>query len=330
MVYMKQFLFALTLFLYCGLGLAQLKFGPGVSEAGDTLDTIGAIVDDDIITRAELNSAVADARRQLQGQNRQPPATDVLEPQILERLIMAKLQRSAAEREGIVVDDPTLNAAVESIARQNKMDLSQLRQALQRDGISYEAFRNDVREQVFVNRLRQKVVDSQITVSPQEVDNALRQFAGSGQVAQEYRISQILVAVPEAASPDQIDSARQKAEGMLAQLRQGADFRRLAVAGSDGREALEGGEIGWRSAAQLPSLFADAVIRLKPGEFTDIVRSPAGFHIIKLLELRSTNSGGAAADREAVQEALFRRKVEEEWELWLRRLRDEAYVEIRL
>ena len=134
MVYMKQFLFALTLFLYCGLGLAQLKFGPGVSEAGDTLDTIVAIVDDDIITRAELNSAVADARRQLQGQNRQPPATDVLEPQILERLIMAKLQRSAAEREGIVVDDPTLNAAVESIARQNKMDLSQLRQALQRDG----------------------------------------------------------------------------------------------------------------------------------------------------------------------------------------------------
>ena len=327
---MKQYFWALTLFLYCGLTLAQIKFGPSESESGDVLDTIVAVVNDDIITRRELSDATAAALRQLRTTNGQTPPAEVLEQQILERLIMAKLENSAAAREGIVVDDPTLNAAVESIARQNNMDLNQLRQTLQRDGISYEAFRDDVREQVLINRLRQKVVDSQIIVSEQEINNALRQFADSGQADQEYRIGQILIAVPEAASADQIDSARQKAEQILLQLRQGADFQRLAVAESDGREALDGGEIGWRAPAQLPSLFAAAVVQLRPGQNTEIIRSPAGFHIIRLLELRSSSESGASADREAVQQALFRRKVEEEWELWLRRLRDEAYVEIRL
>ena len=328
---MKQYFWALILFLSCGLALAQLKFGPSESESGDVLDTIVAVVNDDIITRRELSNATAAALRQLRTTNGQMPPAEVLEQQILERLIMTKLQNSAAVREGIVVDDPTLNAAVESIARQNNMDLNQLRQTLQRDGISYEAFRDDVREQVLINRLRQKVVDSQITVSEQEINNALRQFADSGQVDQEYLIGQILIAVPEAASADQIDNARQKAEQILLQLRQGADFKRLAVAESDGREALDGGEIGWRSPAQLPSLFAAAVVQLRPGQTTEIIRSPAGFHIIRLLELRSSRESGASSvDRESVQQALFRRKVEEEWELWLRRLRDEAYVEIRL
>jgi len=319
---MKHCLLTLALILFGAPVTAQLQFGPGKSDPGDTLDMIVAVVNNDVITQRELNRAIVDARGQL-GERKPPP--EVLERQILERLIMTKLQRGAAEREGIVVDDPTLNAAVESIARQNNMNLNQLRQTLQRDGIAYEAFRNDVRQQVFANRLRQKVVDSQVTVSEQEINNALRQFADSGR---EYRIGQLLIAVPEAASPDQIDNARNKAEQILQQLQQGTDFRRLAVAESDGREALDGGEIGWRAAAQLPSLFADAVIRLTPGETTSIIRSPAGFHIIKLLEVRG--AGGTETNREAVREALFRRKVEEEWELWLRRLRDEAYVEIRL
>ena len=346
MMTIMRLFWAMVLLLPPILAWPQLQFGPGPSEPGSALDKIVAVVNNDIITRRELDSALSDTRRQLQARGGAAPAPETLQAQVLERLIMAKLQTSAAQREGIVVDDPTLNAAVESIARQNNMDLDQLRQVLQKDGIDYAAFRDDVRKQVLINRLRQKVVDSQITVSEQEVNNALRQFAASGQTAQEYRIGQILIALPEAASPEQIDTARAKGEQILTQLRQGGDFRRIAAAESDGREALDGGEIGWRSAAQLPSLFADAVIRLKPGETTELIRSPAGFHIIKLFEVRreggtspaaasqgAASQGAAsqgAANFEAVREALFRRKVEEEWELWLRRLRDEAYVEIRL
>ena len=326
---LEKSLWILIFWLPSVLAWAQLQFGPGPSEPGSALDEIVAVVNDDIITRQELDRALREARQQLQARGSSTPAPETLQRQLLERLIMAKLQTSTAQREGIVVDDPTLNAAVEGIARQNNMNLDQLRQALQNDGIDYAAFRDDVRNQALVNRLRQKVVDSQITVSEQEVNNAMRQFAASGQAGQEYRIGQILIALPEAASPEQIDSARAKGEQTLVQLRQGEDFRRIAAAESDGREALDGGEIGWRSAAQLPSLFADAVIRLSAGDTTDLIRSPAGFHIIKLFEVRNQTAQGEN-NADTVRQALFRRKVEEEWELWLRRLRDEAYVEIRL
>lgn len=316
----------LLLLFYSATGWAQLQFGPGSTAEGQTLDTIVAVVNADVITRKELELAMQDARRQLRSSGAQSPPDEILERQLLERLIMDKLQQSTAQKEGIVVDDPSLNAAVETIARQNNMNLQQLRQTVAREGTEFEDFRKNIRNQIMVNRLRQKVVDSQIQVSEQEVDNAMRQFSASTGGAQEYRIGQILIALPEAASPEQIEAAQAKAEQILSDLRQGGNFRRIAAARSDGREALDGGEIGWRSAAQLPSLFADAVLRLEPGQTTDIIRSPAGFHILTVFDRR----GGATDNREAVREALFRRKVEEEWELWLRRLRDEAYVDIRI
>lgn len=300
--------------------------------AQQTLDSIVAVVDDDIITRSELGSALANARRQIRQRDTAAPPLEVLQRQVLERLIIDLLQQRAAERGGVVIDDPALNAAVESIAQRNNLSLSQLRRAVEKDGLSYPVYREQIRREMMANRLRQRVIDNNIQVSEQEVTNLLGSQIGA-QGATDYHIAQILIGVPEGASPAQIEEARSRAEQALSQLRQGTDFKQLAVAISDGRQALEGGDLGWRSRQQLPTLFSNVVPRLQPGQVSDLVRSPSGFHIVKLLETRGSSNNAAAGNesqRSAIREQLFRRKSEEEWELWLRRLRDEAYVEVRL
>lgn len=305
------------------------QFGPDAASNPDTLDSIVAVVEDDVVTRRELDQAVALVRNQLinsRGRDRLPPP-EVIERQVLERLILEQLQQRIARERGISIDDAALNAATEQIARRNNMSLDQLRRTVEREGGDYRRYREQLRRELLANRLRQREVDSRIQVSEQEVTNVLENSAN----ARDYRIAQILIAIPEGASPQAVDQARARAEQVLAELRNGADFASLAAAVSAGREALEGGDLGWRARNQLPSLFAETVLRLRPGQVSAPVRSPAGFHLIKLLDTRSAR---AAADdeqtREAIRQQLFRRKSEEEWELWLRQLRDESYVEIRL
>jgi len=369
--------FRLLLLLYLLLSTlpiasqAQLVFGPGTEGAASTLDVIVAVVDNDVITRRELDAATLRIEAQLRQRKVPIPPRPVLESQVLDRLILSQLQLRAAERNGITVDDATLNAAIETLAQRNNMNLNQLRQTIEKDGVSFAQFRDDVRRELMGARLRQKLVDSQIQVSEQDVDSLQTQLTGqpadrgpsagnddpgagnsgssAGGGGREYRIAQILIAVPDGATPQQIEAAKRKAEGVLAQLRQGADFRQLAVSVSASQQALEGGEIGWRSADQLPTLFSDVAPRLQPGQVSGLIRSPSGFHIVKLLEVRGGGSAPARPkataqtppqtaagsttpepDRARVREALMRRRADEEWELMLRRLRDEAYVEVRL
>lgn len=411
-------------------------FGPGEEDPGTPLDTIVAIVDDDIITRSELDAALATIEQQARQGNNPLPPQNVLERQVLDRLILNLLQRRAVERNGIVVDDQTVNAALEDIARQNNLTLSQLRETIEQEGFSFAKFREDIRQEISITRLRQRVVESRIQVSEQEVNNLLT-GAQTNQGDREYHIAQILIALPEGTDEEQLDAARAKVQEVLEQLRQGADFQGLAMTVSDGRQALEGGDLGWRKADQLPTLFAEVVPRLQPGQISDPIRSPSGFHIVKLLEVKgeqrqmitqthprhiliktsevvsdedallhlqrlrerivngedfgelarahsndpaSAVQGGdlgwlspgevaqqfeekmnalqpgeisepfktpfgwhivqvlerrrhdstIEAQRTAAHEALFKRKSEEEWDQWLRRLRDEAYVEVRL
>jgi peptidyl-prolyl cis-trans isomerase SurA len=271
-----------------------------------------------------------------------------LERQVLEQLILSQVQLRAAERGGVVIDDATLNAAIDTLAQNNNMNLSQLRQTVEKDGISFAQFRDDVRRELMAVRLRQRLVDSQIQVSEQDVDSLQTQlagqpgFGGAGGAGgdREYRIAQILIAVPESASPPQVEAAQRQAEDVLTQLRQGADFRQMAVSVSADRQALEGGELGWRRADQIPTLFATIVPNLRAGQVSELIRSPSGFHIVKLVEVRGGYDGPAPprqqapvtaeAERARIREALLRRRADEEWELVLRRLREEAYVEVRL
>lgn len=293
----------LLLFVPPGFG-ADLAFGPGPEAAGSALDAIVAVVDDDVITRRELDAATARIEAQMRQRKAPIPPRPILEKQVLDRLILNQLQFRAAERNGITVDDTTLNAAIETLAQRNNMNLTQLRQTVEKDGISFAQFRDEVRRELMGARLRQKLVDNQIQVSDQDVDNLRAQLAGSPGIgdnanndggaaggAREYRVAQILIAVPEGASPRQIEDTKRKAGDVLAQLRQGADFGEMAIRVSASRQALEGGEIGWRSAEQLPTVFGTVVPHMKPGQISDLIRSPSGFHIVKLLEVRG---GGEA------------------------------------
>ncbi|MCC8999782.1 MAG: peptidylprolyl isomerase [Candidatus Contendobacter sp.] len=294
---LSSLMLCLLLFAFSIPGRAQLTFGPGPEGAGNTLDVIVAVVNDDVITRRELDAATARIEAQLRQRKVPPPPRPVLEQQVLERLILNQLQLRAAERNGITVDDATLNAAIENVAQRNNMNLTQMRQTVEKDGISFAQFRDEVRRELLAARLRQKLVDSQIQVSEQDVDSLQTQLAAStgggneGGGAREYRVAQILIAVPDNASPQRIEAAKRKAEDVLTQLRKGADFRQLAVSVSADRQALEGGDLGWRRADQLPTLFADVVPRLKPGQASDLIRSPSGFHIVKLLEVRGGGGG---------------------------------------
>lgn len=246
------------------------------------LDRIVAVVNDDVILASELNDFVRTIRAQLRRQNTSPPPRNVLEKQALDRLIMQRIQVQRAEQTGIRVDDETLNQAVRNIAQRNNLTLDQFRRALEADGFNYAKFREDIRHEIMISRLQQRNVDNRIQVSEQEVENFLAERGNLGREDVLYKLSHILIAVPDGASPEQIQQARQKAEQVRADLRSGADFSQTAVSVSDGQQALEGGELGWFSAGQVPRIFSNSVVQMEPGQISELIRSPSGFHIVRL------------------------------------------------
>jgi peptidyl-prolyl cis-trans isomerase SurA len=262
------------------------------ARAEEALDGVAAVVNDDIITLTELNDQVRMFEHQLQQQKVQLPPADVLRRQVLERMIVDRIQLQLATEQGIQVDDEALNTALNSIAKQNGLTLEQFREVLAKDGFDFADFREQLRNEIIIQRLRKRLVDERITVTEAEVKDLLARQASPAGVRgeEEYHIAHILITVPEGASPEQLGQASEKAQGVLEKLRQGADFQQTAIAVSEGQQALEGGDLGWRRAGQLPTLFVDAVNKMKPGEVSDIIRSPNGFHIIKLLEMRSSTT----------------------------------------
>ena len=279
-------------------GLTQLTMGalalicsaqaPAAAFSANTteLDRIVAVVDDDVITRTELNDKLESVEKQLRQQNVALPGEDTLRKQVLERLILTHIQLQLAARSGIQVDDDTLNRTISTVAAQNKLTLSEFRNVLERDGVDFAQFREEMRDEIILRKLRQRQVDSRITVTNQEIDNLLAAQKRQGNISDEYRVGHILIALPEAATPKQIQAAREKAQMVLSELRHGADFGKTAITFSDGQQALDGGDLGWRRAGELPTMFSDVVLQLKVGEISDLIRSSSGFHIIKLLDHR--------------------------------------------
>jgi len=213
---------------------------------------------------------------------------------VLERLIVDRAQVQAARESGVRVDDATVNAALARIAEQNGVSLQQFRERLEKEGVPFTRFRNDVRDDIIMSRLRDREVDNRIQISEGEIDNFLAEQAGVAAGSIEYNLAQILLRVPDNASTDRIEATRRQAEDLIGQLRGGADFARLAASNSNSPEALTGGSLGWRTAERLPTLFLDAVKNLKPGELAPLVRSPGGFHILKLVGKRDATQGRLA------------------------------------
>jgi len=250
------------------------------------LNRIVAIVNDGIIVSSELDTAITNVLAQLQAKGTRPPERGVLEKQVLERLVVEKLQLQLAESNGMSIDDTTLNSEVQNLARGNNLSVAEFRDIIERDGLSYATFREDLRKQLLIQELRRQMVGNRIRVTEQEVDNLQASLRASGSGDVEYHLAHILVAIPEAASPEQIQAAQQHATDILRRLRANADFSQLAIAESNGQTALEGGDLGWRSLGQMPELFVEPLKTLQTGDVSDLIRSSGGFHIIKLLEKR--------------------------------------------
>ncbi|MEO5702543.1 MAG: peptidylprolyl isomerase [Gammaproteobacteria bacterium] len=269
------------------------------------LDRILAVVNNDVITQSDLDLQTRTVVQQLRQRNAELPPADVLQKQVLERAIMNQLQLQMASATGIRVDDDTLNRAIETIAKQNNLSIDQFREVLARDGFDFAAFREDIRDEIIISRLRQREIGNKITVTDQEVQNYLdNQKVQGATVGNEYQIAQILIALPEAPSPEQVQAAKEKAQKVRDDLHAGADFTQTAAAVSAGQQALEGGDLGWLAAGQLPTTFADVVPNMQPGDISELIRSPNGFHIVKLIDKRG--DGGSFVKQTQARHILIR------------------------
>ncbi|MDS4016404.1 MAG: peptidylprolyl isomerase [Candidatus Accumulibacter sp.] len=281
---MRSMLLSLCL---VGVAMAQMAARPGREPVA--VDRIVAVVNDEVITLNELHARLEAATAQLQKQGVALPARDVLEAQMLERMVIDRVQLQLARETGLRVDDAQLEQALQRIAANNKLSPAQFRAALEKDGIAYASFREDIRGEMMIARLREREVEARIFVSESEIDHYLANAAAGG-ASEEYQLAHILLRAPESASPEQIQKLRAKAEQILDRLHKGEDFAQLAAAYSDAPDGLQGGNLGWRPSERLPSMFAEASAKLNVGEVTPVLRSSNGFHLIKLLAKRG---GGA-------------------------------------
>lgn len=263
--------------------LAAISFAQAQGVSTQPLDGVVALVEDDVILQSELDTAVANVRKQYVGRSDQLPPENVLSRQVLERLIMNRLLLERAAASNTKASDEEVDQAVAAVAQQNKMNPAQLRDSLQRDGVSFSTFRDQVRDELIIQRLRQRVVQSRVEVSETEVDVLL---ASNSLNTGEVHLGHLLVAVPEGASAEQIETARGKAAGISKLIADGMEFSAASIRYSDGPQALDGGDLGWRPIDQLPTFFADQILAMKAGEITQPIRSAAGFHIIKVHDRR--------------------------------------------
>jgi peptidyl-prolyl cis-trans isomerase SurA len=271
-------------------GKSVLPSQDSQQQVGD-IDSVVAVVNDDVITRYELDDRMRDVVRQLHRQNTPLPAMDVLQKQILERMITDMLQRQYAKENGVRVDDSQLDQAITRIAQQNKFSsLAAFRAKLEADGVNYRKFREEIRGEIISTRLRKREVESKLVISEKEVDDYLANKARFGSEGEEFHLAHILVVVPEQASAAKIQAARERAEQALARLNGGADFAQVAASVSDAKDALKGGDLGWHSGDTIPPLFMNALQKIKPGQTSPLLRSSSGFHILKLLGKRSANA----------------------------------------
>jgi len=281
----------------------------GHAQRVSLVDRIVAVVNSEVVTMSELADRVDFTLRQLRRQGTPAPEREALQAQVLERLIVDKAQVQYARESGIRVDEVQLDRAIERIAENNNMSLPAFRQALQRDGVQFESFRDEVRQQIALTRLREREVDDKIQVSESEIDLYLEEVKAPGSdSATEYELAHVLVRIPEQASPERVDQARQRAEKARAEAGAGGDFARIAASYSDSPDALRGGAMGWRAADRLPEIFAAALRPMRPGDVSEVLRSPAGFHVLKLIGRRGGQPqiGGGAVVQTRTRHILVR------------------------
>jgi peptidyl-prolyl cis-trans isomerase SurA len=266
------------------------------------LDRIAAVVNDGVVLDSELEDQIVLVSERLHQQKLELPPQNVLRQQVLERLVLQEIQSQRATKAGLKVSDETLNAALTDVAQRNSISLSQLPEALQQQGIDYAAYRDDMRRELTLGLLRQRDVLQRISITPREIDQYLEKQAKTPSADKEYNVSHILIAVPQEASTQQLDEAAKRAQDVYTRAKGGEDFAKLALAYSKSQTALEGGALGWRKGGELPTFLTDIVAKLKPGEVSEPLRTPTGYHIIRLNEVRGS-------DKNAIENQLHVRHI---------------------
>ncbi len=260
-----------------------------LTDQGALLDKVAAVVNDGIVLQSELDEQVVVIAQRLTQQGLELPAQSVLRQQVLERLVLQEIQMQRAKRAGIRINDEQLNAALADVSQRNGIPLQQLPEALAQQGIDYAAYRDGIRKELTLSILRQRDVIQKINVAPRELEQFLEKQKGRPSELNEYNISHILIAVPQAATTSQLEEASRRAGDVFERARNGEDFSRLAVAYSNSQTALEGGSLGWRKGPEIPTVLADLVAGLKPGNVSEPLRTPSGYHIVRLNEVRGAD-----------------------------------------
>jgi peptidyl-prolyl cis-trans isomerase SurA len=275
----------------CCAVLAQGANREGAAAARVALvDRIVAIVNKEVVTQFELSERISRVIKELQRRGTALPAREEIERQVLERIVSDRVQLQFARETGLRVDDLELDRTISRIAEGNKLSLTEFRQRLERDGISFEKFREEIREEILMTRLREREVTSKLTVSDGEIENFLLEQGARKDTGTEYSLAHILIRVPEQVSPEQLEVRRVRAEEVVRRLKDNGDFARIAATYSDAPDALQGGAMGWRAQERLPELFVEALSKLKSGEVSGVLRSPAGFHVLKLIDMRGAGA----------------------------------------
>ena len=305
---LKRFLAFVALLGVAAVAWPQSK---QLSSTGVLLDGVAAVVNDGIVLRSDVENQMAVISQRIEQAGQQVPPRNILRQQVLERLVLQEVQMQRADL-GIKVSDEMVNQALTEVASRNKIKFSDLPAALEQQGIDYRTYRDEVRREMTLQMLRQRDVISRVYVSPREVDQCVAKRKASPGADNEYNLSHILVAIPSNATEQQVAERTARAQGVFERAQKGEDFAQLAISYSDSGTALDGGALGWRKAAQLPSFVADVVPTLKAGDVTEPIRTPSGLHIFKLLEVRGASQAALVSQVHARHILMTTNEVEDD------------------
>lgn len=302
-------------------------FSASAANKPEPLDRIIAVINDAVITQSELNDMLETIKKQMTASNVPIPTNDILHKQVLDQLINKKLQLQLAERMGIQVTEIEIDKAIQTIASNNKITVKELYEKIGEQGLSTHQYHKEIHDQIIIQQVQQQAVASKINISPQEVQDFLRSKAWLAFNTKEYHLEDILVALPENPSPQDVAAAKKHAEEILKKLQSGIKFNEVAAAESSETNALQGGDLGWRKLPEIPSAFSNELLHMKTNELLGPVQTPNGFHIVKLSGIRSLATKTNHAQQTAqIQELIFQRKLEEGLQSWMTKIRSEAYI----
>jgi len=321
---MKILLFFITLFIsFCVYA---------TKENIEPLDHIVAIINDAVIVESELVDAMQKIRRQLKAENTASPLDDILRKQVLEQLINKKLQLQLASQAGLNPSDEEIENTIQDIAKRNHLTVPQLYIELEKRGILRDEYRKNIHDEYIISTMQHQAIGQRITVSDQEVNDFMRSAAWLASTNKEYHLQDILIALPETPTPQDVLNAKKRAAALVEKLKNGANFREISYAESGSNKALQGGDLGFRKLPEIPSAFSALILQANAGDILGPIQAANGFHIIHVVEIRNVSAEGKSKDqqKQQVKKLIFERKYEEALQNWLTKIRSEAFINTNL